>query len=331
MKKIYSLLVLSVLPLIISGCNNNVQYIMQNGDRSNNLEEVAENEVNDQDTIIENITERVFSELKKREVEFVVDDSNEKYSSVNVNSDSQSYINDLIGDEKNSTVSTIWFDEEPVGQVEDSELEILSDFIEYSEIDEHEMEYNVYSHTLPLLEKVGAEYKANFDMPSITMRNYWDPLPVELLSHRKANEYEQIIKDYLSLRGIHVRDAGLKQIVRADIDDDGNEEVFISANNLDSQTNDTKFSVVFMRTIATEGDLASLDQSKLNLMENTAGSYQGETIAHYMIEESSDKMYYIPYIMDLDGNGSSEIVISDNHGHNSIYKVEGFDVQKIKD
>jgi hypothetical protein len=195
---------------------------------------------------------------------------------------------------------------------------------------------------LRVLEKINDIYLVNFKgiYPTrITLGGYWNPITKNILSQKNVNNYDELVINYLKHKGIYVKNSGIKQIVRVrDLDGSGNEinaDVYVVATNLDSpNTNESRFSIVLKRRIIDENEITKLDKQRndIEVIEEKPGIYVASTLLEGSFGNDVSKLYYIPYILDLNGDGEMEVIVSykDNSKKgNNVYKINGYYSSKV--
>lgn len=150
----------------------------------------------------------------------------------------------------------------------------------------------------------------------------WNPRPRPVVEMKVYNEiYQNIVSDILA--GIDLVDApiDIKQILNVDLEGDGVDEVIITASSykapIDFLESPERYSFVVLRKII-KGEVQ-------NIM--LAGDYhkEGET-------EGLNYIYYVPFILDLNGDGRMEIVTEGMYYEGQwldIIDVDGDTIQSV--
>jgi len=125
--------------------------------------------------------------------------------------------------------------------------------------------------------------------------------------------YEKIVAGYLKKNGI-TSAPKLRQVIRVDLDGDGSEEVFIVADNVDATVPVTvanTYSLVLFRCL------------KNGKVETTA---LRENYNHEGIEGMADSpnAYKVSFVVDLDGNGTMEVIIYGRYYEGFWYEIHEF-------
>ena len=128
----------------------------------------------------------------------------------------------------------------------------------------------------------------------------------------KDEEYQKLLERHLTGKGLVNPKIAIKQLLAADVDGDGRQETFINAMN--SERGDEKrgeYSIILMRReIAGKEELVEL-RSSISMKDEKAPSL--------LVEHT------IVAVMDVDGDGNSELVI-----YGAFAFGEGWEVLKIK-
>jgi hypothetical protein len=127
--------------------------------------------------------------------------------------------------------------------------------------------------------------------------------------------YEEILKDVLIQQGLESPISEIKEIIRADLDGDGAEEVIMTASN----ANENEF-----------GEIKKGDNAIVIFRNVVRGKVQQQVLDQYLLikEPEQSTMYRVLFetaqIADLDGDGIMEVIIRSWYyegEHYSVFKL----------
>ncbi len=156
----------------------------------------------------------------------------------------------------------------------------------------------------------------------IAVSTDWDPMPRRVQQMKVYNEtYRDIVNDFLNeIDMVHVP-VQIEQILKTDLEGDGTDEVIITASTygapLDFMSAPDRYSIVILRKI--------IDGNVQNIL--LAGDYHkaNET-------DGLNYVYYVPFILDLNGDGRMEIVTEGMYYEGQwldIIEVNGDEIQSV--
>lgn len=182
------------------------------------------------------------------------------------------------------------------------------------DIDKYELEFGI-------IEK--ESYKTNFS-EKLYVTAEVDAMPrVPQIQDNTNSIYKSVIEDILVSKGIKDADANIKQILRIDLEGDGVEEVLITASNFELplfySVDKGSYSFVVLRKII-DGEVKNI------ILEGY----------FYKQEEASDFVlsyaYYIPWILDANGDGRMEIFIEGRYYEGdwiNVYEIKNNEVELV--
>jgi hypothetical protein len=147
----------------------------------------------------------------------------------------------------------------------------------------------------------------------------WNPLPRKpQIADPTQQAYVDAVREFLESRRMSDPKVKITQILRVDLDGDGEEEVLINATNYFTEDGDVpmdtaapgSYSIVLLRRVV-------------------AGKVQTELVAGelYVKDESSpSNLYEIPGVFDLNGDGKLEVIVHSRYYEGSattIYDCSG--------
>jgi FG-GAP-like repeat len=149
----------------------------------------------------------------------------------------------------------------------------------------------------------------------IALAASWNALPRKpRVTDTTQPVYEQAIRDFLRGRGIKEPKVKITQIIRIDLDGDGEDEVLISATNystddgVPSRAPAGSYSFVLLRRVAA-------GKVKTQLV---AGEFYTKATGF-----SAPNSYRVLSVLDLDGDGKMEVIVESNYyegGATTIYR-----------
>ncbi|MEO7723555.1 MAG: FG-GAP repeat protein [Chthoniobacterales bacterium] len=149
------------------------------------------------------------------------------------------------------------------------------------------------------------------------------PRPVRITDTTQA-AYRDAMRDFLVSRGLPKPEVKITQIVHADLDGDGEEEVLLSATNYEAEEGSAP-------TSARAGDY-----SFVLLRQSRGGKVETKLISgeFYKKNETFNAPYVhrVAAILDLDGDGKMELVLTSNYyegGATTVYRYTPAAIKKL--
>jgi len=210
-----------------------------------------------------------------------------------------------------------------------------------------EMTYHLYGLTQSLGEAKGSQPKPseeevcsdvltvslspNPDKGAIALAAPWNALPRKVQVLDAAQQvYVDAARDFLKTKGIEKPKVKIENILRVDLDGDGEEEVLISATNYFQKEEGApmrspagSYSMVLLRRV-----VAGKVETQLVQGEFYPKAYKDD-------EESSfnaPNTYKVIAVLDLDGDGKLEIVVASQYyegGTTTIYRCNPEKVEEL--
>src|SRR5216117_2755913 len=192
-----------------------------------------------------------------------------------------------------------------------------------------ETTYRVYGLTQALGEAKGGKPKAVEDVCSdtlsvslspkpekgvIALAAPWDALPRKpRISDTTQQVYSDAVRDFLKTKGIEQPKVKIDNVLRVDLDGDGEDEVLISATNYFSKDDS-----VPMRSLAGSYSMVLLRRVVAGKVETQliAGEFHPKAYPKAAQEEvrfDAPNAYKVIAILDLDGDGKMEVVVGSNY------------------
>jgi hypothetical protein len=140
------------------------------------------------------------------------------------------------------------------------------------------------------------------------------PRPVRILDTTQAT-YRDAVRDFLASRGLPKPEVKITQILRADLDGDGEEEVLLSATNYEAEEGSAptssragNYSFVLLRQVRGGKVETKLISGEFYKKDNTF---------------DAPNVHRVAAILDLDGDGKMELVVTRNYyegGTTTVYR-----------
>ncbi|HJT44980.1 MAG TPA: FG-GAP repeat protein [Chthoniobacterales bacterium] len=180
----------------------------------------------------------------------------------------------------------------------------------------------------PCPDTLSVELSPKPDKGVIAIAATWNALPrkVRVLDPTQ-NVYLDAVRDFLKTKGINEPKAKIENIVRVDLDGDGEEEVLISATNYFANDDSPpmrspagSYSMVLLRRIA-DGKVET------QLVE---GEFHPKAFVSKDDSFDGPSAYKVIAVLDLDGDGKLEIVISSRYYEGEATMIYRCDPKKIE-
>jgi hypothetical protein len=156
----------------------------------------------------------------------------------------------------------------------------------------------------------------------------WNALPrkVQVIDPTQK-VYVDAVRDFLKTKGIEQPKVKIENIVRVDLDGDGEEEVLISATNYFS-----KDEGVPMRSPAGSYSMVILRRVIAGKVETQLVEGEFHPKAYARKEDSFDapNVYKLIAVLDLDGDGKMEVVVSSRYYEGGATTIYRCDPKRIK-
>jgi len=158
----------------------------------------------------------------------------------------------------------------------------------------------------------------------------WNALPRKVQSLDKTQRvYVDAVRDFLRTKGIDQPKVKIDNIVRVDLDGDGEEEVLISATNYFG-----KEDIVPMRSPGGSYSMVLLGRMVAGKVETQLVEGEFHPRAYVRKEDSFDapNVYTLLAVLDLDGDGKMEIVVNSSYyegASTTIYRCKPKKIEKL--
>jgi len=167
-------------------------------------------------------------------------------------------------------------------------------------------------YDVPLSPSLASLKKGDGDAGAIAVGATWNPLPRPVrLATGGAPEYLRQVGELLAANGMKGVEARVSQVVRGDLDGDGQEEVLIIAQTAEAKVPEFKkntYSLVFFRRLV-KGQVVT---------QVLAGEYYRQDRSG---EASSPTNFAVPAVLDLNGDGKMEIILKSWYYEGSAYEI----------
>jgi hypothetical protein len=168
---------------------------------------------------------------------------------------------------------------------------------------------------------VGSD-STRFDFGMLGVAHGWPVRQEQAEELSPENEtYKQVVLDWLKEAGVADTQLGSLHIFRVDLEDDGTDEIFISATHLDDSQHTTRkgdYSIVLMRKVAGN------EAVTVPLVADIYRSQEAEI--------SYPRTYLLSNFVDLDQNGTLEVVIDYHRWEEDgalIYTIHGQEITQV--
>ena len=203
--------------------------------------------------------------------------------------------------------------------------------------------YQVYGLTEPLGESKGGKPKpSEEDVCSdvltvslspkpekgvIALAAPWNALPRKpRIADRTQQVYVDAVRDFLKTKGIEQPKVKIDNVLRVDLDGDGEDEVLISATNYFSKDDSVpmrspagSYSMVLLRRVVSEKIETQLVEGEFHPKAYTKTP-----------EFDAPNVYKVIAVPDLDGDGKMEIVVGSNYYEGEAITIYRCDSKKIE-
>ena len=204
--------------------------------------------------------------------------------------------------------------------------------------------YQVYGLTEPLGESKGGKPKpSEEDVCSdvltvslspkpekgvIALAAPWNALPRKpRIADRTQQVYVDAVRDFLKTKGIEQPKVKIDNILRVDLDGDGEDEVLISATNYFSKDNHLpmrspagSYSMVLLRRMVA-------DKVETQLVE---GEFHPKAYVRKGDSFDAPNAYKVIAVLDLDGDGKMEVVVGSNYYEGEEITIYRCDPKKVE-
>jgi hypothetical protein len=159
----------------------------------------------------------------------------------------------------------------------------------------------------------------------------WNALPRKVQALDATQKvYVDAVRDFLKTKGIAEPKVKIDNIVRVDLDGDGEEEVLIGATNYFSKEKD----IVPMRSPAGSYSMVLLRRVVAGKVETQLVDGEFHPKAYVRKDDSFDapNVYTLVAVLDLDGDGKMEIVVNSSYyegASTTIYRCKPNKVEKL--
>jgi FG-GAP repeat len=207
------------------------------------------------------------------------------------------------------------------------------------------MTYRVYGLTQAFGEAHGAKPKANDEdvcsdllvvslSPEpekgvIALAAPWNALPRKpQVIDQTQKVYVDAVRDFLKTKGIEQPKVKIENILRVDLDNDGEEEVLINATNYFEKDEGAP-----MRSPAGSYSMVLLRRVVSGKVESQLVEGQFHPKAYVRKEDSFDapNVYKVIAVLDLDGDGKMEIVVRSDYYEGGATTIYRCDPKKVKE
>jgi FG-GAP repeat len=171
----------------------------------------------------------------------------------------------------------------------------------------------------------------NPDKGAIALAAPWNALPRKpQLMDRTQKVYVDAVHDFLKTKGINEPKVKIENILRVDLDGDGEEEVLISATNYFQKEEGAP-----MRSPAGSYSMVLLRRVIIGKVETQLVQGEFYPKAYKDDEESSfnaPNTYKVIAVLDLDGDGKMEVVVASQYyegGATTIYRCNPEKIEEL--
>jgi hypothetical protein len=163
----------------------------------------------------------------------------------------------------------------------------------------------------------------------------WNALPRKpVIADATQPVYMEAVRDFLKSRGIADPKAGITQILRIDLDGDGEEEVLISATNYFTEDKSDHSAAPFPEAPIDSPRPGSY--SIVILRRVVDGKVQTQLVAGEVYPKSDESappnVYQVAAVLDLNGDGKLEVIVHSFYyegGQTTIYRCEPDTIEAV--
>ncbi len=181
---------------------------------------------------------------------------------------------------------------------------------------------------LPCEETLAVSLSRKPENGVIAIAAKWNALPRKpRIADTTQQVYVDAVRDFLKTKGIDEPKVKIDNILRVDLDGDGEDEVLISATNYFSKDNR-----VPMRSPAGSYSMVLLLRVVAGKVETQLVEGEFHPKAYVRKEDSFDapNVYKVIAILDLDGDGKMEIVVGSNYYEGEEITIYRCDPKKVE-
>ena len=155
----------------------------------------------------------------------------------------------------------------------------------------------------------------------------WNPMPRAVKSaDTKQDVYVKAVSELLSAQGIKNPVVKIKQLLRVDLDGDGEEEVLLSGTRYPSSDDENS-----APNAATAGSYSFVALRRLQDGKVNTQIIEGEFYPKNMVFNAPN-IYQVTGVLDLDGDGRMEIIINSAYyegGGTTVWKLGKIKLEKV--
>ena len=184
------------------------------------------------------------------------------------------------------------------------------------------------AHDVPCEETLAVSLSPKPEKGVIAIAARWDALPRKpRVMDPRQKVYVDAVRDFLKAKGIEQPKVRIDNILRVDLDGDGEEEVLISTTNyfrkdesVPMRSPGGSYSMVLLRRVVA-------GKVKIQLFE---GEFYPKAYTKAP-EFNAPNAYKVIAVLDLDGDGKMEIVVGSNYYEGGASTINHCEPNKVKD